>query len=88
MSENRSDAGYSLFLCVSSKVVKRKPRMSLKQLAQMDSGEDLLGMETNKKILLLIFASVCHAILNFLKNTFVFHTFCIANVVFILVFQC
>jgi hypothetical protein len=25
--------------------------MSLKQLAQMDSGEDLLGIETNKKIL-------------------------------------
>jgi hypothetical protein len=47
--------------------------MSLKQLAQMDSGEDLLGMETNKKILLLMFASVCHAILNFLKSTFVSH---------------
>jgi hypothetical protein len=36
--------------------------MSLKQLAQMDSGEDLLGMETNiKYYLFLMFDAVGHS---------------------------
>ncbi len=61
--KNRSAVDYSLLVCVSSKVVKRKPRRSLKQLAQMDSGEDLLGMETNEKntILDVCFCLSCNS---------------------------